>query len=176
MTGRIVLASLVVAIACPSARAGSAADTAGDVLQIVLPVTAAGMSLGLRDFEGTIDFAKSFSLTVSSTWILKVAIDSERPGGGGQAMPSGHTSAAFSGASFIQRRYGWKVGVPAYAAATFVAWSRVHGDHHHVEDVVVGAAIGIASTYLFARPFDRGVVITPRVGVRSYGVEVALRW
>ena len=84
-------------------------------------------------------------------------INKQRPEGRNEfnSFPSGHTSSAFSGASFIQRRYGWKYGGPAYLLATLVAVSRTEAPdgYHDGWDVLAGAAIGIGSTYLFTKPY-----------------------
>jgi membrane-associated phospholipid phosphatase len=53
----------------------------------------------------------------------------------------------------MRKRYGWEYGVPAYAAASFVAYSRVEAKQHFPHDVIAGAAIGIASSYIFTRPY-----------------------
>lgn len=134
------------------------------------------MTFGFDDLEGRIDYTKSLALTLGATWGLKLTVDRERPNGGSQSFPSGHTSVAFSGASFIQRRYGWKYGIPAYLAASFVGWSRVESDNHHPEDVVVGAAIGIISTYLFTKPYEQGLHVVPLVGNGIYGLFITTRW
>jgi membrane-associated phospholipid phosphatase len=61
------------------------------------------------------------------------------------AFPSGHTSATFATASVLHARYGWKTGLAAYGAASFVGWSRVRDRKHWLSDVIVGGAIGILS-------------------------------
>ncbi len=76
---------------------------------------------------------------------LKIAIDRQRPDGGRFSFPSGHSSGAFATATVIQRHFGWRVGVPAYALATYVAGSRLQENRHFMSDVVFGAAIGIVS-------------------------------
>jgi membrane-associated phospholipid phosphatase len=43
----------------------------------------------------------------------------------------------------LQRHYGWKVGVPAYAIASYIAASRLSNARHYLSDVLVGAAVGI---------------------------------
>ncbi|MEO7189680.1 MAG: phosphatase PAP2 family protein [Vicinamibacterales bacterium] len=73
---------------------------------------------------------------------VKLAAQRHRPSGGGDSLPSGHTSAAFTSAAVLEGHFGWKVGVPAYAAAGFVGWSRVRDDHHWLTDAVIGASIG----------------------------------
>lgn len=76
---------------------------------------------------------------------LKVAINRERPNGGDYSFPSGHTSASFATAAVLQRHLGWKGGVPAYAAAGYVALSRLDDKQHFASDVIFGAAIGLAA-------------------------------
>ncbi|NOT25453.1 MAG: phosphatase PAP2 family protein [Acidobacteria bacterium] len=60
------------------------------------------------------------------------------------SFPSGHTSATFATATVLQRRWGWRAGVPAFTMATYVAASRLQ-NLHYLSDVVFGATIGIAS-------------------------------
>ncbi len=42
----------------------------------------------------------------------------------------------------LQRHYGWKVGIPAYAVAGYIASSRLSEARHYLSDVVFGAAVG----------------------------------
>jgi membrane-associated phospholipid phosphatase len=74
---------------------------------------------------------------------LKFTIDRTRPDGGRHSMPSGHTSATFASATVLGEHFGWKVAVPAYAVASYVAWSRVRDQRHYPSDDVLGAAIGL---------------------------------
>lgn len=120
-------------------------------------------------------FYKSFLTTVVVTHGMKHTIEKERPNGGGQSFPSGHTSAAFQGAAFIQKRYGLKYGIPAYVGASFVGYSRVESDKHYVEDVLAGAAIGTAAAYFFTTPYQNAVVM-PVVSRTFYGVKVDMVW
>ena len=145
-------------------------ELAGDIIQIIIPVTAGGMALYKDDQEGVIQFSKSFLTTLGVTYALKYSIDAERPNGGSHSFPSGHTSAAFSGASFLQKRYGWDYGIPAYIAASFVGYSRIESDNHYLQDVLAGAAIGVVSTYIFTDAYQKGIVVTPFVGGGTYGI------
>jgi membrane-associated phospholipid phosphatase len=75
----------------------------------------------------------------------------------------------------MRKRYGWEYGIPAYAAATFVAFSRVEAKDHYTHDVIAGAFIGIASSYLFTRPYH-GWHIQPDVGQQYYGIRLSRTW
>ncbi len=45
----------------------------------------------------------------------------------------------------LQEHFGWKVGLPAFAAAAYTGTSRVADNQHWASDVVFGAALGMAS-------------------------------
>ena len=77
---------------------------------------------------------------------LKFTVQRERPdGSNSQSFPSGHSSSAFATATVLQRHYGWKIGVPAYALGSYVALARMSWNRHHATDVVMGAGFGIAA-------------------------------
>ena len=137
-----------------------------DVLCLVPSATAVVLTLVNKDEKGLKQFALSTLTSAALSYGMEACIKKERPDGDGMhSMPSTHTMIAFSGASFLQRRYGWKWGAPAYAVATYVAWGRVHSKRHDVWDVLAGTAIGVGATYVFTRPFMKGtdVVISPSV-------------
>jgi membrane-associated phospholipid phosphatase len=121
-------------------RAGDNIKSAGDILQLALPATAAGLIIGYNDREGAVEFTESIALTLGTTYVLKYTVDERRPNGGTESFPSAHTSISFSAAEFMRKRYGWEYGLPAYAAASFVAYSRVEAGEHHPHDVIAMAA------------------------------------
>lgn len=128
----------------------------GDVGQFAPMVASVALILIKGDKEGGWQYLKGLSANIGATYLLKYMINKPRPNGAtdGLAFPSGHTSFAFQGASFVQQRYGWEYGIPAYAIAGFVAYSRIKGinQRHDLFDVIGGALIGIGSTYLFTTP------------------------
>jgi membrane-associated phospholipid phosphatase len=105
------------------------------------------------------------------TYGLKYTISEKRPNGGSRSFPSGHTSLSFSAAEFMRKRYGWEYGVPAYAVASFVGYSRVESNQHHPRDVFAGAAIGILSSYIFTRPYA-GWNIQAEGDTRYFGIRL----
>lgn len=162
----------------PAVYGDSDSEKAGDALRIILPLTAFGATFYLDDRVGRRQFYKSFFTNLGVTYALKFAVDKERPDGSdNDAFPSGHTSVVFQSATFIQKRYGWKYGLPAYAAATFVGWSRLQGDpaEHDEQDVLAGAAIGVLSSYFFTSPYDN-VQVTASVAEGVYAVEMSATW
>ena len=146
--GAIVIASTLLT---GEAAVADGSETAGDVLRIALPAAAFAVTVRRDDREGRRQFYRSFAANVGATLVLKEAVDKDRPDGtDDDAFPSGHASMAFQGAAFIHRRYGWKPAWPAYALAAFTAWTRVDADEHDEADVIAGAALGIASSFLLA--------------------------
>lgn len=78
----------------------------------------------------------------------KLMTNRQRPdGSNSHSLPSGHTASAFATASVLQDHFGWKVGVPAYAFGTYVAAARMSANKHNLSDVLMGAAIGVASAH-----------------------------
>ncbi len=106
------------------------------------------------------DFALALGRSVLITQGLKYAVNEQRPNGGTQSFPSGHTSVAFVGAEFIRKEYGWYWGVPAYLAAGYVGWSRVESREHYTHDVLAGAAIGILVNHDFREIHTRYGVLS----------------
>ena len=102
-----------------------AVRTSGDVLAFVTPVASLATVLVLQDWQGLKQGALAGVSTIGMTYALKYLIKKKRPDGSdNHSFPSMHTSVSFTGAAFIQRRYGWKWGIPAYAVASYVGWSR----------------------------------------------------
>lgn len=134
----------------------STIQTSGDVILYTLPATALTTTLLLRDYEGTEQFAEGFFLNQIVTFGIKGIVRKERPDGDGfDSFPSGHTSTVFQSATFIQRRYGWKYGIPAYLLASWTGYSRIEADRHDLTDVLTGAIIGIGSSLLFTKPYEK---------------------
>ena len=155
---------------------GDNTETAGDVIRIVIPAVAYGATWYKDDKEGRIQFYKSFLANTVVTFGLKFAIDKERPDGSDyDSFPSGHTSYAMQGASFIHLRYGWQYAVPLYFGAAYVGYSRVHSEKHYELDVLAGAVIGFLSSYFFTMPY-KGVTITPIANAGFYGLTIKKIW
>ena len=156
-------------------RAADGVETAGNIIQLVLPAGAAGLTLANHDQEGFIQLAKSGILTLGITYGLKYTLSETRPNGGEHSFPSGHSSVSFASAEFIRERYGWNYGIPAYLAASFVGYSRVESREHYTRDVIAGALIGIGTSWLFTTQ-DKEWNARPVVGNSSYGISLSRNW
>lgn len=91
------------------------------------------------------DLIQSQILAQSMTAAIKMSVNRTRPDGTQYSFPSGHSSVSFATATVLQRDLGWKVGIPAYGFATYVAASRIQDKRHFLSDVAFGAAIGIVA-------------------------------
>ena len=132
----------------------TATEKSGDMLANALPLSAFFTTLVFSNQQkGILQFAESMATSIVITHSLKRIIDKPRPNGGRFSFPSGHTSSAFTGAAFLQRRHGWKIGLPSFLLASYVGFTRIKAQKHDIYDVATGAVIGIGSVYLFTKPF-----------------------
>jgi membrane-associated phospholipid phosphatase len=127
------------------------------------------------------DFAQALIVNGAYTGILKHAAQRTRPDGSDRlSFPSGHTSTAFSLAAVADHHYGWKVALPAYAAAAGIGLSRIESDRHHLSDVLAGATIGFLVGRTVARldgerPAGRRLVsVGPTTDPHGQGVGLSL--
>ena len=130
---------------------------AGDVLRGAMPALALSSTFIWTDGQkGTWQFSKALAGTIALTVGLKLAVNKERPNGeNNKSFPSGHTSVAFASAAFVQKRYGWEFGIPAYLLAGYVGYTRIEANKHDGVDVLAGAAIGVGMSYLFTKRYDQ---------------------
>ncbi|MCD8041819.1 MAG: phosphatase PAP2 family protein [Tannerellaceae bacterium] len=154
-----------------------AVKTSGDVLFLAAPVAALTTVLVLNDWQGLKQGAFTGLTTLGVSYGLKYAINKRRPDDSdNHSFPSFHTGASFAGAAFLQKRYGWKWGAPAYVVAGYVGWSRTYGKKHDWWDVLAGAAIGVGSAYLYTRPFadNHNLSIAPVASPTHFGFHAQL--
>jgi membrane-associated phospholipid phosphatase len=164
------LASLGALLALPlSALAGADSEReAGDVLSVALPVATLGVELWRGDTPGAWQFARSFTVTMLSTEVLKRSTHVERPDQtNGESFPSGHAARAFAAATYVHRRHGIDDAWPMYLLATYVGYTRVQAERHRWIDVAGAAGIAAASSWWLVDPKQAtlGVALVPH-GVR----------
>lgn len=150
-----------------------------DIVMLALPVATLAGVLIERDWDGLVQGIETAGATAAATLILKYAVCERRPDGSDMhSFPSAHSAVSFATAAFLQRRYGWAFGAPAYALAACVGWGRVYSGKHHWWDVVAGGAIGAASAYIFTKPFAKkhNLQVSPVSDGRSVGVYASMEF
>lgn len=122
------------------------------------------------------DLVRAQMLVQGVTQVIKYSVGRTRPDGSSNAsFPSGHASGSFTTATVLQRHYGWRAGVPAYAVASYIAACRLSENKHFLSDVAFGAMIGLAAgrTVTFDRVSTR-FEIAPLVAPGGGGVRMTV--
>ncbi len=149
----------------------------GDVGQYVPTVVGLALIAARHDHRGLVQDALATGATLAVVYTLKPTINRTRPNGGHYSFPSGHTAMAFAGAGFLQRRYGWGWGLPAYALGVYVGYTRVETRAHYTSDCIAGGALGIASNLAFTRRWHgRSVALLPVIHERGVGLALSAAW
>ena len=122
------------------------------------------------------DLVRAQLVTQGLTQAVKHTVGRTRPDGSSNtSFPSGHSSGTFATATVLQRRYGWKVGLPAYGVAGFVAASRLSENKHYLSDVIFGATIGIlVGRTVTLSVGDARFAVAPMIVPEGAGVQLAL--
>jgi membrane-associated phospholipid phosphatase len=174
MPVRATLAHAFLALALLWGGAGAAfasgSESAGTDMAIALPLIAGGITIYNGDWSGTAQLTAGTVATVGTAYALKHFVREERPDHSDfKSFPSDTAALALAPAQFLWDRYGWQYGVPAYAAAAFVGWSRVDADKHHWYDVAASAGLAFGFSKLFtsryrARGLSYGAAASPDGG------------
>jgi membrane-associated phospholipid phosphatase len=127
----------------------------GDLLMVIPPAYAWGMTVAEADWDGSIRLAKTMISTQLAVEGIKMLEIERRPDGGDwKSFPSGHSAGAFTGAMFVHKRYGWKPAIVPYIISGVVGWSRVKVKAHYWHDVLAGAAISALFVWVFADKYE----------------------
>lgn len=143
----------------------------GDYVQVAIPVSALLVTAYEKDWEGSLQLAKGAICTQVSVELLKRSISDTRPDGGRYSFPSGHTAMSFLGASFVHKRYGPYLGIPAYTMAAFVGATRLDSRKHWPKDVMAGALLGFFINEIFTTSFDKNAQISPILSNKTLGLS-----
>ena len=116
--------------------------------------------------------AMSLAISCGTSEILKQTVKETRPDAtDDHAFPSGHTTLAFASASILSREYGhlspW-VTIGAFSTATGTQMLRMQHNRHWVNDLYMGAGIGMVGTSL-------GYFLTDRILGEKYINQPELR-
>jgi membrane-associated phospholipid phosphatase len=180
MKSRFQMIVLLAALSVnPTANAASNKTWAdiSDVGVYTLVGTALIVPVVRDDWTGARQAVYSMGAAEGVSLLGKSVIHEQRPDhSDNNSFPSGHSAVAFASATTMYRRYGWEIGLPAYALATLTASARVAADKHHWYDAVAGAAIGGASGWLFTDSFNDKVQLIPWADSKGAGIEATIAW
>ena len=177
---RVATCAFAVTIFASSIDGANATDSnAGKAVAIAIPLVAGGVALAHDwDWTGAKELVVDTGLTFGTALILKQIVKEQRPDKSDfQSFPSDTAALAFAPAAFLWDRYGWQYGVPAYLAAGYVGYERVHSKQHHWYDVAASAAIGWGYSRLITTRYTHPRFYT-NVYANSDGVYANLtyRW
>jgi len=151
------------------------AERLGDALQIFLPTSAYAMTWIGRDGRGAGQYSLQLGTGLALTYGLKQVVSKRTPTADAfDSFPSAHTQAAFSGASFIHRRFGPRWGVPAFVLASYTGLSRVKADRHYLDDVIAGMSIALVGGWTFTHPIEDRVSLNPLLVNGGFGVGLTV--
>lgn len=118
--------------------------------------------------EFSIAAFSAYGLTAISTVAIKGVTNTSRPTtqfeNGLYGFPSYHAASTFTLAAVVEEYYGWQWGLPAYALAGLVGWSRIDQREHDLSDVFFGSVLGfVIGKTVAAAHLDRraNLKITP---------------
>ncbi|MBR3510732.1 MAG: phosphatase PAP2 family protein [Alphaproteobacteria bacterium] len=145
----------------------------GDLMMVMSPAYAWGMTVNEKDFDGTVQFAELMLSTQLAVEGIKAFNLEERPNHNNKrSFPSGHSAAAFSGAMFVHKRYGWKPALVPYAMGLITAWSRVETKAHYIHDTIAGAAISALFTWVLV---DKYVPENVCINADTTGASITIK-
>ena len=124
-----------------------------------------GESQGIRSVD-------ALGTSLIFTEILKDATHEKRPDSNAHdSFPSGHTDAAFAVAT-VESRFYPKQAPYWFLGATAIGASRLQLDRHHLQDVLVGAALGYG-TAEWELSQRHGQVLGPFITPEGSGLTVS---
>jgi len=177
----LLTSALALSISTSALAKDSTTEAIGDITQLVTPLLGLGLTYYYDDKEGRWQFVKSFAASQLTVHAIKNMVDKRRPNYNEftgkkekNSFPSGHTSSAFGGASFIYNRYGSTWGIPAYALAAYTGYSRVYAEKHYWDDVIAGGSIAVLSSLYFVNSIDDNIAFLPKTDGDSVGVTVVV--
>jgi membrane-associated phospholipid phosphatase len=150
MNSSSLRAALCVLACLPATPASADSESTGTAVAVALPLLAGGYTVYKRDWTGLAQLSVDTIATVGTAYALKQFVREQRPDKSDfKSFPSDTSALAFAPAQFLWDRYGWEIGVPAYAAAGYAGWTRIDAKKHHWYDVAASAGIAFTFSKVF---------------------------
>ena len=162
------------------AASTSKIETAGKAVAYALPLVAVGVSLAHHeDWDGVAELGVSTAATLGAAYLLSHIVREQRPDHSDfHSLPSDTAALADASADYLWARYGWQYGVPAYAAALFVGYSRVDAKKHHWYDVAASSVIAFGVNYAIVTRYHENnrYRVYGSADPDSIGVHFTMNW
>jgi membrane-associated phospholipid phosphatase len=179
----IRLLGIVLALAAAPAQARDISwyeITITDVLTGTIPLGTLWRTYNIEDKAGRKQYLWSMGTTLVFINTARLALNDSkwgtRPNGSPYGFPSGHIAFVGASAAFLQERYGWAWGVPAWIATAYVAEVRIEDEHHRWRDVLASSAFAYGSAKYFVTRYP-DTKVTPLFGEGGeVGLQVAYQF
>ncbi len=149
----LILSAVIFSIQVNSANAiggpFSSWAKAGDMLLVMSPAYALGLSIAAEDYRGALQLGESILVAqIASEGIKALELERRPNKKDRKSFPSGHATGAFSGAMYVHKRYGFKYAIAPYVMSVLASYSRVKTRAHYWHDVAAGAALSALFTWI----------------------------
>jgi membrane-associated phospholipid phosphatase len=176
----IALSLTVTSSAAAAAASTSNIETAGKAVAIALPLVAVGISLGHHeDWDGVAELGVSTATTLGIAYLISHVVREQRPDHSDfHSLPSDTAALGYASADYLWARYGWQYGVPAYAAAMFVGYSRVDAKKHHWYDVAASSLIAYGVNYAIVTRYHENTQyrVYGSADPSAIGIHFTMNW
>jgi hypothetical protein len=151
---------------------GAVIGNTGTLAGVAFGTWGVGRMLGSHDASHLgLDGLRAIALSEVMVQSLKYTVRRERPDhSSGYAFPSGHSADTFAVATVIAGHPGFRWSLIGYAAASYVAISRLHENVHYLSDVVFGAAVGSIAGTTVTRHGRSNYALIPIIQPRGGGL------
>ena len=145
---------------------------AGDMMLVMTPAYALGLSMMAKDYRGTLELGESILAgQIASEGIKALNLERRPNKKDKKSFPSGHATGAFSSAMFVHKRYGLRYAVTPYVMSIFTSYTRVKTRAHYWHDCLAGAAVSALFTWLLV---DKYVPKNVEVAADTNSVHVGI--
>ncbi|MBR3511070.1 MAG: phosphatase PAP2 family protein [Alphaproteobacteria bacterium] len=127
----------------------SSLEKAGDMMLVMTPAYALGLSVMANDYKGALQLGESvLAAQIASEGIKALEIERRPNKKDKKSFPSGHAVGAFSSAMYVHKRYGLRYAITPYVMSLFTGYTRGRAKAHYWHDVAAGAALSALVTWV----------------------------
>ena len=126
---------------------------------------------------GSAELLVATVLSVGTAYALSNVVREDRPDHSSMhAFPALPTALAGSSSSFILERYGWREGLPAFAASGFVSFALNQAKKENWYDTLASSAISAGYWLLITRKFHSRYHVTTNLTAAPGGMFASLSY